>query len=889
MKDFKRIISLLLILILTSTTSVLATDFFLDKSAEIPDTLVDYSEAESGDTGIKEDTSIPDDSTAETEDGAWDDTSAILDACDTSIPDVSISDTTIFDFSIPDSSIADSIMDDSKVPPDESLTDTSIAEETIGDSAYIKDGLYVIQSALNQNACIGIAGNAKANSANVQLVTRNGGFGQAFYIKDTGGGKYTITNYHTGKLLHIPGNAKNAGANVVQYADRNINTQKWYIEANDNLVTIQSVANNLVLDCAGGKSVINTNVCLNKNTSGAKRMLWKLVPASGKVAVFSRLQDADIQKGYYKFNLHGTNLCLHIASASKKAGASIILRPDTPARYQTFHVLPQGGGLYRIKNVLSGKYIGTSNGSGNIVNIIQKEYNRNDKSLLWYIQKDPETNKLLLKPSCATYNVMSSRGASTGKNVLNNTYTNSELQYWDISKTTAYPADTEFKPAEGAYYILPASVSTRTVGIDKGKMENGTNVQLTTLQDSNALKWRIMKNGDGTYRILNVKSGKAFDVYAGDFSAGTNIHQYTANNTAAQKWTFLYTGAANGGIYITSAKDSFVTDIKGGNYANSANVNLNNKNRTGTQKYLLKKADIKYEGWITAASGNRFYYQGGNRVKGWKKINSIYYYFDKSSGRMLRNTTFEGFTFDAEGVSNKTDTPPVVAKAPAAVTGGRTLRALLTNAVSLAGKVLYVWGGGWDDDASVIGQLPSWNTFYQNWAKPNYTDVKDQFQFMSGLGLDCSGFAAWAVYNTLYTKTGQAYIVQKSTSVASTYISKGWCYDSGGTYKPGDIVSRDGHVWISMGTCSDGSVLIMHSSIEGSQLTATYGKSIELAQKYMKIAAPNWPYAIHVYGQGYLNYVGKATWRVDGSGILADPDGMQNMSAEQVCKTIFGS
>ena len=66
--------------------------------------------------------------------------------------------------------------------------------------------------------------------------------------------------------------------------------------------------------------------------------------------------------------------------------------------------------------------------------------------------------------------------------------------------------------------------------------------------------------------------------------------------------------------------------------------------------------------------------------------------------------------------------------------------------------------------------------------------------------------------------------------------------------------------------------------------------SFELASKYMTRISKStgWPFPVKQYGSGYLTYVGKATWKVDGSGILTDPEGLQKKSAEQVCKIIFG-
>ena len=81
-------------------------------------------------------------------------------------------------------------------------------------------------------------------------------------------------------------------------------------------------------------------------------------------------------------------------------------------------------------------------------------------------------------------------------------------------------------------------------------------------------------------------------------------------------------------------------------------------------------------------------------------------------------------------------------------------------------------------------------------------------------GLDCSGFAAWVLYNTLYTRSGGSWLVYQSTEVASKYNSKGWVSlstnNGNASFKPGDVVSMNGHVWISLGECSDGSVLLVH-------------------------------------------------------------------------------
>ena len=226
------------------------------------------------------------------------------------------------------------------------------------------------------------------------------------------------------------------------------------------------------------------------------------------------------------------------------------------------------------------------------------------------------------------------------------------------------------------------------------------------------------------------------------------------------------------------------------------------------------------------------------------------------------------------------------------INGQKTLTTYLKNALVPCGRTLYIWGGGWDDsDASIIGYQKQWETFFNKHNTAGYDYANYRYSY--GNGLDCSGFAAWTLYNTLYTKSGGAWLVYQSTTVASTYKSKGWATlstnSSDQTYKPGDVVSMNGHVWISLGQCSDKSVLLVHSSPKGVQISGTSGRAATLATHYMKKYFPEWPYAARTVSSSYLSYAGKARWKVSGAGhILDDPDGLQKMSADQIMKFLLG-
>lgn len=238
----------------------------------------------------------------------------------------------------------------------------------------------------------------------------------------------------------------------------------------------------------------------------------------------------------------------------------------------------------------------------------------------------------------------------------------------------------------------------------------------------------------------------------------------------------------------------------------------------------------------------------------------------------------------------------------AAQPGKKTLLNLLLTAKIPLGHTMYVWGGGWNEadtgagvEAVSIGESPQWRAFYemQN-SSYNYRNTRYQIHD----GLDCSGYVGWIVYNVMESTSGGAGYVEKASGMAESFASKGW-----GTYtpswnvtdwKPGDIMSMSGHVWISLGMCEDGSVVLLHASPPGVLLCGTRlpdgsrSQAVALAEDYMRAYYPDW------YGKfpdcardaSYLTGSGQMRWN---SSVLTDKEGIQEMGAEEVLKRIIQS
>lgn len=232
-----------------------------------------------------------------------------------------------------------------------------------------------------------------------------------------------------------------------------------------------------------------------------------------------------------------------------------------------------------------------------------------------------------------------------------------------------------------------------------------------------------------------------------------------------------------------------------------------------------------------------------------------------------------------------------------------TRTAFLKNSLKPVGQTMYIYGGGWNQEqtgsgkeARTIGLSKKWKTFYQS---QDGTYNYENYLYQIHNGLDCSGYVGWTIYNTLQTKSnvGKGYVL-KAEKMTKAFANQGL-----GTYsksiknaKPGDIVSmQNAHVYIVLGKCSDGSLLIAHSSPPGVKISGTcdlngntYSKAVKLAQQVMKKSYPDW-YKLYPNCTVDISFtqednVSLFHWNTK---TLKDPQHLQTKSAKQIIKFLF--
>ncbi len=168
-----------------------------------------------------------------------------------------------------------------------------------------------------------------------------------------------------------------------------------------------------------------------------------------------------------------------------------------------------------------------------------------------------------------------------------------------FDEKVALSKNQEVEEIEEGIYTIRSSVDTsKVIDVASGSTEDGANVQLWGVNNTDAQKWKIIKNNDGFYTIKSLKSGKVLDVTGAKYLNETNIQQYTSNNTDAQKFKIEH---LEGAFYKISCKadSSYCIDVYGGLPQEGNNIQIYQSNDTRAQKFIFEKLEeqtIKEEG-----------------------------------------------------------------------------------------------------------------------------------------------------------------------------------------------------------------------------------------------------------------------------------------------------
>lgn len=474
----------------------------------------------------------------------------------------------------------------------------------------LADGTYNIQSLVNPNYVLDIYGGYTTNGANVQLYRSNDTEAQLFKVTHDSQGYVTFTNVKSGKVLDVYGGTKKNNQNIWQFSSNGSRAQKWIVKPDGNgYVIISALDSNYVLDLSTGKAVNSSNTQLY-TYCGSNAQRWKfskLVSKTDKLNSLAQSNKDVLADGTYVISTAlSSNYVLDVYGGYtwNKANVQLFAKNGTDA--QAFKVTHDSQGYVTFTNVNSGKVLEVAGSrAGNNANVQQYSLD-GSRAQKWVVQKNGSGYTIIsaLDPNF----VLDLSGAMVmnGRNIGLYQNNGSKAQQWHFSKHMTdrercdlFAAQNKDKIADGVYYIKNKNVNY-ALDVYGGSLYGGANVQLYSLNRSNAQKWKITHDSKGYVMFQNVGSG--LYLTSGGSGNSANVYQQKQSNGYNQKWIIMFD--TNSNLRIVSALHSNrVLDVHGGLIRNFSNIQLYDSNNSNAQKWVFEYINTNATGGLMQIMG----------------------------------------------------------------------------------------------------------------------------------------------------------------------------------------------------------------------------------------------------------------------------------------------
>ena len=382
-------------------------------------------------------------------------------------------------------------------------------------------------------------------------------------------GVYSYTSYLQGPLKHANIYAKTAW--VAQYGARMgfdsfpTNSRGWQYTSSGK---VDGISGNVDMNAFGNKEFVN---------GGSSNDLQAAIDVRKMTAV-------TIPNGNYYINVRSkVASSVDIPSGSASDSTAIQLYSGNNSKAQQFTFIRQSDGSYEIVNVNSGKALDVRNAVAENNAIVQQYSRNNSQAQRWFI-----------RDSGAGYYLQSALGNWVLDLSGGNTADGAAIRLYAPNGTASQlfvVSSSDVSITTGVSMIITSVTNKKLVtDVTSASTTNGARVQLYSSNNTNAQKYRFESIGNGTYKIVNINSGKMLDVAGGSTVNGAALQQYTSNNTVAQQWTVRNYGS--GKIALVSVNANKAVDIPGGNAVQQAQLQLYSPNGTVAQQWLVAKAPL---------------------------------------------------------------------------------------------------------------------------------------------------------------------------------------------------------------------------------------------------------------------------------------------------------
>lgn len=472
----------------------------------------------------------------------------------------------------------------------------------------LADGTYTISTLLNSNYVLDVKDGSTSNGANIQLYESNDTAAQQFKVSHDSQGYVTFTNVKSGRVLDLNGAIVKDAGNIQQYTSNGTCAQKWIVKQDGNGYVVMSAINpNYILDLNGGSVRNGSNIQLHSVT-GSNSQRWnitKYVSKDERINNLAAQNKNTLADGVYEINsVKNSNYTLDVNSASTRNGANVQLYLRNGTQAQAFRVSHDSQGFVTFTNINSGKVID-----------LDGAITKNGRNIHQYASNGTRAQKWIVQQSGSGYSIISAIDTSFALDIRNGSvYSGSNIQLYKSNNTAAqqwtfnkyvterercdsYASQNKDRMADGVYYIKNQNVGF-ALDVADGSLYGGANVQLYSLNKTNAQKWKITHDSTGYVSFQNVGSG----MYLTASGRSANVYQQKQTNDYNQKWIVMFDNNQN--LRIVSALNStMVLDVKDGKIRRCSNIQLYTSNNTNAQKWVFEYINTNATGGLMQIMG----------------------------------------------------------------------------------------------------------------------------------------------------------------------------------------------------------------------------------------------------------------------------------------------
>jgi hypothetical protein len=413
-------------------------------------------------------------------------------------------------------------------------------------------------------------------------------------------GSYKIVNAKYSLCLSVQDAARTSGANVHTAKGIGGSHQSWFIYSYKGRYMLRP-ANSAycALDVYGGYTDDLTNI--------------EIYAANRSAAQLFDICKFDYTGAEYAVDL-GQDLYVKISNAASgtyltNASKNVTCAPDTDSAISVWRLIHQDDGSYRIigQNTRL-DMIAQGGADGDGVNVeMEYDYDAGLSYQRWYIYRCHHGYTLRAAHSSATRLAVESVSPTGSVNVQLGTVAGDDKQIFNITEIDYLEEVTPDNLGDDFYAKVRYYAGGTYMSL------SNVNVITYSKSDSNAQLWRFIRQNNGSYKIVNQKTGMlldALDTSAGD---GVNVRTRTKEFAITSGW-YLY---KVGGLYALRCADTedLMVTVEGGDAEPETNIHLGTFTGQTAQRFALEITDF-YDAVKPIDLGDVFYSKITNIASG---------------------------------------------------------------------------------------------------------------------------------------------------------------------------------------------------------------------------------------------------------------------------------